>query len=250
MRAARLADRRFVMSDFQSPLASSALVLFSGGQDSATCLAWALERYGRVETVGFDYGQRHIVEMTARLKVRDGMAAVLPKLAGRLGPDHVIDLTGFGAIGETAMTTDRAIEVDARGLPTTFVPGRNLVFLTVAAALADRRGLAVLVGGMCETDFSGYPDCRRDTIDAMQAALSLGLDKPVPIETPLMTLTKARTWALADRIGGAALVDLIVEESHTCYRGERGERHSWGHGCGTCPACELREAGHTEWVAG
>ena len=237
------------MSDISKSPTSSALVLFSGGQDSATCLAWALERYARVETVGFDYGQRHSTEMAARLRVREAMGEALPDLAARLGPDHVIDLTGFGAIGETAMTTERAIEVDERGLPTTFVPGRNLVFLTVAAALADRRGLEVLVGGMCETDFSGYPDCRRDTIDAMQAALSLGLDKPVPIETPLMALTKAETWALADRIGGAALVELIVEESHTCYRGERGDPHSWGHGCGTCPACELRAAGHAAWAA-
>lgn len=229
--------------------ATSALVLFSGGQDSATCLAWALERYARVETVGFDYGQRHAVEMQARLAVRDGMARVLPQWASRLGPDHIVDLTGFGAIGETAMTTDRAIEVGARGLPTTFVPGRNLVFLTVAAALADRRGLDVLVGGMCETDFSGYPDCRRDTIDAMQSALSLGLDKPVPIETPLMALTKAQTWALADRIGGAELVELIVEASHTCYLGDRERRHAWGYGCGTCPACELRAAGYQQWVA-
>lgn len=229
--------------------ATSALVLFSGGQDSATCLAWALERYGRVETVGFDYGQRHAVEMQARLAVRDGMAQVLPQWATRLGPDHVVDLTGFGAIGETAMTTDRAIEVGARGLPSTFVPGRNLVFLTVAAALADRRGLDVLVGGMCETDFSGYPDCRRVTIDAMQSALSLGLDKPVPIETPLMALTKAETWALADRIGGAELVELIVEASHTCYVGDRAHRQAWGYGCGTCPACELRAAGYQQWVA-
>lgn len=177
------------------------------------------------------------------------MVDVLPERAERLGPDHMIDLTGFGAIGETAMTTDRAIEIDARGLPTTFVPGRNLVFLTVASALADRRGLDVLVGGMCETDFSGYPDCRRATIDAMQVALSLGLDKPVPIETPLMSLTKAQTWTLAQQIGGAGLVALIVEESHTCYRGERGALHSWGYGCGTCPACELRAAGHAEWAA-
>lgn len=228
---------------------SSALVLFSGGQDSATCLAWALERYGRVETVGFDYGQRHAVEMQARLAVREGMVRVLPQWAPRLGPDHLVDLTGFGAIGETAMTTDRAIEVGARGLPTTFVPGRNLVFLTVAAALADRRGLDVLVGGMCETDFSGYPDCRRDTIDAMQSALSLGLDKPVPIETPLMALTKAQTWALADGIGGAELVELIIEASHTCYVGDRAHRHAWGYGCGTCPACELRAAGYEQWVA-
>lgn len=228
---------------------TSALVLFSGGQDSATCLAWALERFDRVETVGFDYGQRHAVEMAARLKVRAGMPGVLPALAARLGPDHVVDLTGFGAIGETAMTTDRAIEVGARGLPTTFVPGRNLIFLTAAAALADRRGLEVLVGGMCETDFSGYPDCRRETMDAMERALSLGLDKPVPIQTPLMWLTKAQTWALADGIGGAALVELIVEDSHTCYRGDRTRRHAWGYGCGACPACDLRAAGWDGWVA-
>jgi 7-cyano-7-deazaguanine synthase len=228
---------------------TSALVLFSGGQDSATCLAWALERYERVETVGFDYGQRHAVEMAARLRVRDAMLRALPRLAGRLGPDHVVDLTGFGAIGETALTTDRAIEIGARGLPTTFVPGRNLVFLSVAAALGDRRGLEVLVGGMCETDFSGYPDCRRDTIEAMSRALTLGLDKPVPIETPLMALTKAQTWALAERIGGAALVELIVEESHTCYLGDRSHRHDWGYGCGTCPACELRAAGWAERTA-
>jgi 7-cyano-7-deazaguanine synthase len=249
MRAAWLADRRFVMSPLQPSSTTGALVLFSGGQDSATCLAWALERHARVETVGFDYGQRHAVELTARLKIRAGMAGVLPKLVERLGPDHVIDLTGFGAIGDTAMTTDRAIEIDGRGLPSTFVPGRNLVFLAVAAALADRRGLEVLVGGMCETDFSGYPDCRRATIDAMQAALGFGLDKPVPIETPLMSLTKAETWALADQIGGAELVALILEESHTCYLGERGALHSWGYGCGACPACELRASGHDEWVA-
>ncbi|WP_313004388.1 7-cyano-7-deazaguanine synthase QueC [Brevundimonas sp.] len=227
----------------------SALVLFSGGQDSATCLAWALERYDRVETIGFDYGQRHAVEMQARQTVREEMVNVLPQLAGRLGPDHVVDLTGFGAIGETAMTTDRAIEADARGLPNTFVPGRNLIFLVAAAALADRRGLEVLVGGMCETDFSGYPDCRNDTIQAMAQALTLGLAKPSPIETPLMFLTKADTWALAERIGGAALVEMIVEASHTCYLGDRTHRHDWGYGCGTCPACDLRAAGYAEWAA-
>ena len=229
---------------------SSALVLLSGGQDSATCLAWALERFARVETVGFDYGQRHAVEMQARLRVREGMARVLPDLADRLGPDHVVDITGFGQLSESALTSDRAIEMDARGLPTTFVPGRNLVFLTYAAALADRRGLEVLVGGMCETDYSGYPDCRRETMDAMQQALSLGLDKPVPIETPLMHLTKARTWALAHDLGGDALVRLIVEDSHTCYLGDRDHRHPWGYGCGTCPACELRAAGYDQWTAG
>jgi len=229
--------------------AQSALVLFSGGQDSATCLAWALERYGRVETVGFDYGQRHAVEMEARLTVREGMAEAWPRWAGRMGPDHVVDLTGYGRIADSALTADRAIEMDGRGLPTTFVPGRNLVFLACAAALADRRGLDTLVGGMCETDYSGYPDCRRDTIDAMAAALSLGLDRPVVIETPLMALTKADTWALAERIGGGGLVELIVEASHTCYRGDRARRHAWGYGCGDCPACELRAAGHDEWTA-
>lgn len=237
------------MSDSLPTPAKSALVLFSGGQDSATCLAWALERYVRIETVGFDYGQRHRVEMEARLAVRDGMASALPQWADRLGPDHVVDLTGYGRIAESALTADRAIELDARGLPTTFVPGRNLVFLACAAALADRRGLDVLVGGMCETDYSGYPDCRRATLDAMATALSLGLDRPVTIETPLMALTKADTWALAERIGGAALVDLIIEDSHTCYRGDRQHRHAWGYGCGDCPACELRAAGHAEWVA-
>ena len=229
---------------------SSALVLFSGGQDSATCLAWALERFARVETVGFDYGQRHAVEMQARLTVREGMARVMPQHADRLGPDHVVDITGFGRIADSALTADRAIEMDARGLPTTFVPGRNLVFLTYAAALADRRGLEVLVGGMCETDYSGYPDCRRETMDAMQRALSLGLDKLVPIETPLMHLTKAGTWALAHDLGGDALVQLIIEDSHTCYLGDREHRHPWGYGCGTCPACELRAAGYDQWTAG
>ena len=237
------------MSDSLQKAANSALVLFSGGQDSATCLAWALARYERVETVGFDYGQRHAVEMAARLDVREGMTRVLPRFADRLGPDHVIDLTGYGRIADSALTSERAIELDARGLPTTFVPGRNLVFLTVAAALADRRGLEVLVGGMCETDYSGYPDCRRDTIDAMAHALSLGLDKPVVIETPLMALTKADTWALAEELGGQPLVDLIVEASHTCYRGDRENRQTWGYGCGDCPACELRAVGHAEWVA-
>lgn len=249
----RTADRRFVMSvilEKTSPTAiKTALVLFSGGQDSATCLAWALERFDRVETVGFDYGQRHLVEMEARQAVRAGMGAALPQYADRLGDDHVVDLTGYGRIAESALTADRKIEMDARGLPTTFVPGRNLIFLVAAAALADRRGLEVLVGGMCETDFSGYPDCRHETMEAMARALSLGLDKPVVIETPLMWLTKAQTWELADTLGGAKLVELIVEDSHTCYRGDRTHRHAWGYGCGACPACELRAAGHAEWVA-
>jgi len=238
------------MSVSSQSAGKSALVLFSGGQDSATCLAWALGRFDRVETIGFDYGQRHAVELEARQSVRAEMVKALPQFADRLGPDHMVDLTGFGAIGETAMTTDRAIEVDQRGLPTTFVPGRNLIFLVAAAALADRRGIEVLVGGMCETDFSGYPDCRNDTIQAMANALTLGLDRPSPVETPLMYLTKAQTWELAHQIGGQALVDMVLEYSHTCYLGQREVRHEWGYGCGTCPACELRAAGYDEWKAG
>jgi len=225
----------------------SALVLFSGGQDSSVCLAWALERYGRVETVGFDYGQRHAAELTARGRVREEIVRHFPAWASRLGEDHVIDIRAFGAIGETALTSGRAIEVTERGLPSTFVPGRNLVFLTYAAALADRRGLAHLVGGMCETDYSGYPDCRRDTLDALQRAINLGMDRDFTIETPLMRLSKAETWALAHDLGGEALTRLIVEESHTCYLGDRSLRHDWGYGCGACPACELRARGWTEW---
>lgn len=229
--------------------ADGALVLFSGGQDSAVCLAWALARYQRVETVGFDYGQRHIVEMEARQQVRAAMLDRFPDRAAGLGEDHVLDLRGFGAVAESALTADRAIEMTDRGLPSTFVPGRNLVFLVYAAALADRRGLTALVGGMCETDFSGYPDCRRDTIDAMETALNLGMERGFRIETPLMRLTKAQTWALAKGLGGEPLVDLIVTDSHTCYRGERGALHPWGHGCGHCPACELRAAGWDDWTA-
>jgi 7-cyano-7-deazaguanine synthase len=231
-----------------SPQRQTALVLFSGGQDSSVCLAWSLDRYARVETVGFDYGQRHAVELTARRRVLEESARAFPAWAGRLGPDHVLDLTGFGAIGETAMTTDRAIEVTDRGLPSTFVPGRNLVFLTYAAALADRRGLQVLVGGMCETDYSGYPDCRREAIDAQERALNLGMARDFAIETPLMRLTKAETWALAHDLGGDALVEIILEHSHTCYLGERGHRHAWGYGCGECPACALRAEGWRAWA--
>ena len=229
------------------PEGGAALVLFSGGQDSATCLAWALDRYARVETVGFDYGQRHGVEMQAREAVREAIAARFPAWAPRLGEDHRLDIRSFGALGDTALTAERAIETDARGLPTTFVPGRNLVFLAYAAALADRRGITDLVGGMCETDFSGYPDCRRDTLDALETALRLGMARDFSIVTPLMWLTKAQTWALADELGGQALTGLIEEESHTCYLGERGRRHSWGYGCGTCPACELRANGWNDW---
>lgn len=226
---------------------ASALVLFSGGQDSTACLAWALDRHARVETVGFDYGQRHRVELEARLKVIERVRAEFKDWAGRLGPDHVLDLRGFGAVGESALTTDRAIEMDARGLPTSFVPGRNLAFLVHAAALADRRGLDRLVGGMCETDFSGYPDCRRDTLDALETALNLGMEREFVIETPLMRLTKAETWALADELGDEALVRITVEDSHTCYLGAREPLHDWGRGCGTCPACELRARGWADW---
>ncbi|HEX4742019.1 MAG TPA: 7-cyano-7-deazaguanine synthase QueC [Caulobacteraceae bacterium] len=228
---------------------SGALVLFSGGQDSATCLTWALERFERVETVGFDYGQRHAVELDARQAVRAAILDGFPHWRCRLGEDRIIDIRGFGAIGETAMTADRVIEIDGRGLPTTFVPGRNLVFLTYAAAVADRRGLAHLVGGMCETDFSGYPDCRRQTMDAMEQVLRLGMDRPFVIDTPLMKLTKAETWALAKQLGGEALVEIILEHSHTCYLGERTERHAYGYGCGRCPACDLRSKGWEAWTS-
>ena len=226
-----------------------ALVLFSGGQDSSVCLAWALARHAHVETVGFDYGQRHAVEMVQRQVVRDRVMAEFPQWADRLGPDHILDLKGFGAVAETAMTSDRAFEITEKGLPNTFVPGRNLVFLTYAAALADRRRLRFLVGGMCETDFSGYPDCRRDTLDALQSALGLGMGRPYPIETPLMRLTKADTWSLAKGLGGEPLVALIREASHTCYKGERDVLHPWGYGCDQCPACELRARGWDQWVA-
>ena len=232
----------------KSPL-DSALVLFSGGQDSTVCLAWALARYHRVETVGFDYGQRHAVELESRGVMRAAIARAFPDWTLKLGEDTVIDLRGFGAIGETAMTGERAIEIGESGLPSTYVPGRNLIFLTCAAALADRRGLDVLVGGMCETDYSGYPDCRRATLDALERTLSLGMDRAFPIETPLMEMTKAQTWAMAKGLGGEALVDLIVEHSHTCYLGDRQARHDWGVGCGACPACELRARGWNEWVA-
>jgi 7-cyano-7-deazaguanine synthase len=227
--------------------APGALVLFSGGQDSTVCLAWALDRHARVETVGFDYGQRHGVELECRMRVREEMARRFPAWAGRLGADHMIDIASFGRIGETALTSDVEIEMLPSGLPSTFVPGRNLVVFVYAAALGYRRGLTTLVGGMCETDFSGYPDCRDATLRALEQAIRLGTEIPFRIETPLMWRTKAETWALTQELGGDALVDLIVEETHTCYRGERGVRHDWGHGCGTCPACELRAKGHAEW---
>ena len=227
--------------------ADAALLLFSGGQDSATCLAWALDRYARVETVGFDYGQRHHVEMQARQTVRAAFADRFPAWAERLGMDHVLDIRSFGAVAESALTADREIEATGRGLPSTFVPGRNLVFLVYAAALADRRGADVLVGGMCETDFSGYPDCRRDTLDAQEQALRLGMARDFRIETPLMRLTKGETWGLAYTRGGEALVELIRTETHTCYRGDR-TMHAWGAGCDDCPACELRARGWEDWL--
>ena len=227
-----------------------ALVLFSGGQDSTTCLAWALERFERVETVAFDYGQRHRIELAQRGVLRDALAEIKPRWAHRLGPDHVLDLASLGAISDTALTSDRAIEMGAKGLPNTFVPGRNLVFLTFAAALAYRRGMKRIVGGMCETDFSGYPDCRDDTIKAMQVALNLGMESRFVLETPLMWLDKAQSWDLAKELGGGALVEAIVEHSHTCYLGERGKRHAWGFGCGECPACKLRAQGFEKWHSG
>ncbi len=226
-----------------------ALVLFSGGQDSAVCLAWALERYAAVETVGFSYGQRHAVELDARAQVRKQVQARFPVWAAKLGPDELIDLSALGAISETALTREAEIAMGADGLPTTFVPGRNLAFLVFAGALAYRRDCGVLVGGMCETDYSGYPDCRSDALNAQAQALRLGMDADLTLETPLMHINKAATWALAHELGGAALVDLIREETHTCYRGERGTRHDWGYGCGACPACDLRAAGWSGYLA-
>jgi len=221
-----------------------ALVLFSGGQDSTTCLAWALARFDLVETVGFDYGQRHAVELACREGVIAGLGGIRAAWRERLGEDHVLALDALKTVSDSALTREIAIEMDQAGLPNTFVPGRNIVFLTFAAALAYRRGLRHLVAGMCETDFSGYPDCRDDTVKAVQVALNLGMEKRFIIHTPLMWLDKAETWALAEALGGTALVDLIREETHTCYLGTRGMRHAWGHGCGECPACRLRAEGY------
>jgi len=228
-------------------MSDAALVLFSAGQDSATCLAWALRRFKRVETIGFAYGQRHAIELDQRPIVRQRIAAWSGE---SLGEDVVVDLSGYGALAGSALTSERAVEWANNGLPPTFVPGRNLVFFTVAAAHAYRRGIATLVGGMCETDYSGYPDCRRETIDAMQRTLSLGLDTPMNIETPLMHLTKGQSWALAHALGGDALVSTIVEHSHTCYEGDRTHRHAWGYGCNACAACDLRAKGWREWREG
>ncbi len=226
----------------------TALVLLSGGQDSTVCLAWALERFAIVETVGFDYGQRHAVELDVRPRLREQMAALRADWKGRLGDDHMVKLDALSAISDTALTRDKAIEFAADGLPTTFVPARNLIFFTFAGALAYRRGARHLVAGMCETDYSGYPDCRDDTVKAMQSALTLGLDKPVTIHTPLMWIDKAGTFALAEEIGGQPFLDLIVEETHSCYLGDRAHRHDWGYGCGECPACQLRAAGYEKFI--
>ena len=236
---------------------TTALVLFSGGQDSTTCLAQALSKYERVETVAFDYGQRHIVELEARLNVLREIKSRFPQWAGKLGEDHLLDLAVLGQVSDTSLTRDVAFKMESSGLPNTFVPGRNLLFLTLAAALAYRRDLQVLVTGVCETDFSGYPDCRDDTIKAMQLALSLGMDKRFLIETPLMWIDKADTWALAHSLGeisgetdgGQVLVELIIEHTHTCYLGDRVHRHAWGYGCGKWPACELRARGFERYEA-
>lgn len=221
-----------------------ALVLLSGGQDSATCLAWALANFSHVETVGFDYGQRHRVELECRRTFRDKVVAIGAGWADRLGPDHMLDLTVLGHISETALTRDAEIALRDDGLPNTFVPGRNLLFFTLAAALASRRKLRHIVGGMCETDYSGYPDCRDDTIKALQVALNLGIGSRSVLHTPLMWLDKAATWGLAFELGGDPLVALVRDETHTCYRGEHDQLHAWGYGCGTCPACQLRQDGY------
>lgn len=229
---------------------SRALVLFSGGQDSTTCLAWALDRYAHVETIGFDYGQRHVVELQCRNRVLHQLHARVPTWGAKLGEDHMLDLALLGQISDTALTQGKTIEMQRNGLPNTFVPGRNLLFFTFAATIAYRRDLQVLVGGMCETDYSGYPDCRDNTLKALQVALSLGMDGPMVIETPLMWIDKAGTWALAEQLGGPEFVSLIQEETHTCYLGDRNTRHVWGYGCGTCPACELRHRGYETYMAG
>jgi len=227
----------------------TALVLFSGGQDSTVCLVWALERFAKVETIGFDYGQRHAVELGVRGRIRERLLALNSRWKQRLGDDHLLKLDTLGAISDTALTRETAIELTDSGLPSTFVPGRNLIFFCFAGALAYRRGVRHMVAGMCETDYSGYPDCRDDTIKAVQVALSLGLDKRIIIHTPLMWVDKADTFSLAKRIGGQAFLDLVIEDSHSCYLGDRTKRHDWGYGCGTCPACELRAQGFAKFMS-
>ena len=228
---------------------SSALVLFSGGQDSTTCLAWALSRFDRVETVGFEYGQRHGVELQCRAPILASMRLRFPDWAAKLGDDQVISLDVIKAIGDTALTSDMAIAMNANGLPNTFVPGRNILFLTIAAALAYRRGIETIVTGVCETDYSGYPDCRNEFVKAMQVAISLGMAKDFSLETPLMWIDKAATWRMANQLGGDALLDIIREQTHTCYLGDRSKRYDWGYGCGTCPACALRKNGYEKFIA-
>ncbi len=228
----------------------TALVLLSGGQDSTVCLAWTLDRFARVETVGFDYGQRHRIELDMRPRLRERLAALKPDWKTRLGDDHLIKLDALAAISDSALTRETAIEMADNGLPTTFVPGRNLIFFSFAGALAYRRGARHIVAGMCETDYSGYPDCRDDTVKAMQVALVLGMDTGVTIDTPLMWIDKAGTFAIAEDIGGAALLDLVVEDTHSCYLGDRTQRHDWGYGCGTCPACQLRAQGFAKFMSG
>jgi len=227
----------------------TAIVLFSGGQDSATCLAWALDRFAHVETLGFAYGQRHAIELECRDTLRDAMMRQNPQWHERLGPDHTLDLSVLGQISETALTREAAIEMNENGLPSTFVPGRNLLFLSFAATLGVRRNARHIVTGVCETDYSGYPDCRDDTIKALQVALNLGMETRFVLHTPLMWLDKAETWRLAERIGGDGLVALINRESHSCYMGDRAHLHDWGYGCGTCPACELRAKGWASYVS-
>lgn len=227
----------------------TALVLFSGGQDSTTCLAWALDKFERVETIGFDYGQRHEIELRAREEVLARLRDAFPIWAERLGPDHMVDAGVLGEVSETALTRETEIRMQDNGLPNTFVPGRNLVFFTLAAATAYRRDLTRLVGGMCETDFSGYPDCRDDTLKALQVTINLGMASRFVIDTPLMWLDKGDTWGLAADLGSAALVETIIEATHTCYLGERGKRHPWGYGCGECPACRLRAQGYDAYLS-
>jgi 7-cyano-7-deazaguanine synthase len=229
---------------------SSALVLFSGGQDSATCLAWALDKYSRVETIGFNYGQRHSVELECRNQFISKLRQTYPDWSKKLGDDHLMDLSLLGQISDTALTQEKAIQMQSSGLPNTFVPGRNLLFLTFAATVAYRRNLKVIVGGMCETDYSGYPDCRDDTIKALQVAISLGLDSRIVLETPLMWIDKADTWTMAKNLGGSVLLELIKEDTHTCYLGDRTRRQAWGYGCGACPACDLRRIGYENFAKG
>lgn len=227
-----------------------AIVLFSGGQDSATCLAWALNEFPSVETIGFDYGQNHSVELEVRQTFIKSLRSSFPDLTKNLGEDHLVDLSVLGAISDTALTGEREIEINEAGLPNTFVPGRNLLFLTIAAAVGYRRNAKHLVGGMCETDYSGYPDCRDDTLKSLQVTLGLGMDTRYVVHTPLMWIDKAQTWKMANDLGGGELVDLIIKDTHTCYRGDRSTLHAWGYGCNDCPACDLRAAGWKSYTEG